>query len=61
MSVAAILQALSLPPEVRVDRRVAKKLLMEQGAPTAADKRIIQEGVDEMHWVAALKPMNIGV
>ncbi|MBF0340765.1 MAG: DUF4391 domain-containing protein [Magnetococcales bacterium] len=61
MSVAAILQALSLPPEVRVDRRVAKKMLMEHGAPTAADKRIIQEGVDEMHWVAALKPMNIGV
>ncbi len=54
-------QALSLPPEVRVDRRVAKKLLLEQGAPTAADKRIIQDGVDDLHWIAALKPTNIGV
>ncbi|MBF0213799.1 MAG: DUF4391 domain-containing protein [Magnetococcales bacterium] len=61
MSVAAILQALSLPPEVRVDKRVAKKLLLEQGAPTAADKRIIQDGVDDLHWIAALKPTNIGV
>ncbi|MEO5365762.1 MAG: DUF4391 domain-containing protein [Magnetococcus sp. WYHC-3] len=61
VSVAAILQALSLPPEVRVDKRVAKKLLLEQGAPTAADKRIIQDGVDDLHWSAALKPTNIGV
>jgi hypothetical protein len=44
-----------------VDRRVAKKLLLEQGAPTAADKRIIQDGVDDLHWIAALKPTNIGV
>lgn len=61
MSVSPLLEALSLPPEVRVDRRVAKKLLLEQGAPTAADKRIIQDGVDDLHWVAALKPTNIGV
>ncbi|MBF0127283.1 MAG: DUF4391 domain-containing protein [Magnetococcales bacterium] len=60
MSRIALLEALSLPPEVRVDRRVAKKML-EQGANTAADKRIIQDGVDDLHWIAALKPTNIGV
>ena len=38
-----------------------KKLLVEQGAPTAADKRQIQDGIEEMIWVAALKPTNIGV
>ncbi|MBF0111018.1 MAG: DUF4391 domain-containing protein [Magnetococcales bacterium] len=61
MSGGALLEALSLPPEVRVDRRVAKKLLLEQGAPTVADKRIIQDGVEDLHWIAALKPTNIGV
>ena len=30
-------------------------------APTAADKRTIQDGIEEIVWVAALKPTNIGV
>jgi len=34
---------------------------VEQGAPTAADKRRIMDGIEELHWVAALKPTNIGV
>src|SRR5581483_273336 len=51
----------ALPDESRVNRRVPKKLLTEQGAPTAADKRQIQDGVDEIVWAAALKPTNIGV
>ena len=38
-----------------------KKLLLEQGVPTAADKRQIQDGLEELRWVAALKPSNIGV
>ena len=38
-----------------------KKLLLEQGAPTASDKRQIQDGIEELLWVAALKPNNIGV
>jgi hypothetical protein len=61
MSVAALIDALTLPPDARVDQRVPKKLLLEQGAPTAADKRYLQDGVEEMVWVAALKPTNIGV
>ena len=32
-----IIAALALPPEARVDQRVPKKLLVENGAPTAAD------------------------
>jgi hypothetical protein len=35
--------------------------MLEQGAPTAADKRLIQDGIEELFWVAALKPTNIGV
>ncbi len=56
-----VIAALALPAEARVDQRVPKKLLMEQGAPTAADKRQIQDGIEELRWVAALKPSNIGV
>ena len=61
MSFAPVINALAIPPEARVDQRVPKKLLLEQGAPTAADKRQIQDGIEEMTWVAALKPTNIAV
>ena len=61
MKVAALLDALDLPPNARVGQRVPKKLLLEQGAPTAADRRLIQEGIEELFWVAALKPANCGV
>lgn len=56
-----IIAALDLPPEARVDQRVPKKLLVENGAPTAADKRQINEGIEELLWLAALKPTTIGV
>lgn len=38
-----------------------KKLLLENGAPIAADKRLINDGVEELIWLAALKPTTIGV
>jgi len=61
MSVADLIAALDLPPGCRVDQRVPKKLLLENGAPTAADRRKINEGIEEVHWLAALKPTTIGV
>jgi len=61
MSVSRLLSHLALPPESRVDQRVPKKLLLEQGLPTAADKRAVQDGVEELLWVAALKPETVGV
>lgn len=61
MIFAPIINALALPPDARVDQRVPKKLLLDQGVPTAADKRQIQDGIEEIHWIAALKPTNIGV
>jgi len=36
-------------------------MLHEHGAPTAADKRQINEGIEQLVWVAALKPTTIGV
>jgi hypothetical protein len=61
MTAAALIDELALPPDSRVDQRVPKKLLAEQGAPTPADKRAIQDGIEELFWVAALKPSTIGV
>jgi hypothetical protein len=61
MSFAPVINALALPPDAHVHKRVPKKLLTEQGAPTAADKRQIQDGIEELLWVAALKPTNIAV
>ena len=55
------LAALGLPDEALVDRRVPKSLLIDNGAPTAADRRRIREGIEELRWVAALKPTTIGV
>lgn len=60
-SVLIIVNALGLPPRARVDARVPKKLLIEQSAPTAADKRAIQDGINELQWFAACKPTTIGV
>lgn len=61
MRAADILDALQLPAACLVGRRVPKKLLADEGAPTAGDKRQIQDGVEELSWIAALKPTNVGV
>ena len=61
MTFGPVIAALALPDDARVDQRVPKKLMLEQGAPTAADKRVIQDGIEELFWVAALKPTNAGV
>lgn len=56
-----LIAALELPASCRVDQRIPKKLLVENVAPTAADKRNINEGIEEIQWLAALKPNTIGV
>lgn len=56
-----MIAALNLPPAARVDQRVPKKLLLENGAPTAADRRLISEGIEAVQWLAALKPTTCGV
>lgn len=56
-----LIAALELPASSRVDQRIPKKLLVENGAPTAVDKRNINEGIEEIQWVASLKSSTIGV
>ena len=61
MTTDVLLSALDLPPAARVDRRVPKTMLVEHGAPTPADRRQVNEAVEALVWVAALKPGTIGV
>ncbi len=61
MTVEDLIHALDLPESTRLKQRVPKKLLAEQGVATAADKRQIQDGVNDIFWLAALKPHLIGV
>lgn len=56
-----VVSALSLPDNAHVAQRVPKKLLLENGAAAAADKRLIMEAIEEIQWIAALKPHTIGV
>lgn len=61
MKASLLLDALDLPASAMVGKRVPKSMLHEHGAPTAADKRQINEGIEQLVWVAALKPTTIGV
>lgn len=61
MIVQELIAALALPASCRVDQRVPKKMLVENGAPTATDKRILNDVIEEILWIAALKPTTVGV
>ena len=61
LSAQTLIHALRLPEGCRVDQRVPKKLLLENGAATAADKRLITEAIEEIQWIAVLKPNTISV
>ncbi len=60
MTAEWLIHALALPPEAHVDQRIPKKLFQEHGAPTATDRRLLHEGIEEAHWIAALKPATVG-
>lgn len=61
MTVADVVAALELPSSAMVNQRVAKQMLADNAAATAADKRSILDDIDEIQWYAALKPSIIGV
>ncbi|HEX7635769.1 MAG TPA: DUF4391 domain-containing protein [Noviherbaspirillum sp.] len=58
---ADLIAALGLPPAAMVNQRVPKKMLAENGASTVADRKLIQDHIEEITWVAALKPASAGV
>ena len=59
--VDSLIAALGLPASCRVDQRVPKKMLIEHGAPTAPDKRLLNDHIESVQWLAALKPHTVGV
>lgn len=61
MNAVQIVSALDLPAQAQVEQRIPKRLVSENGAPTAADKRAISDSIEELWWLAALKPTTIGV
>lgn len=61
MTIEELVNAIELPLTARIDKRIPKKLLMEQVAVTVADRRLIQESVDELLWLGALKPSTVGI
>jgi len=56
-----LLAALALPPDALIDRCVPKTLLLGNGAFAAGDRRRIQEGIEELRWLAVLKPLTVGI
>ncbi len=58
---SSIIDSLGLPAGSRVNQRVPKKQFLENGVPTATDRRAIQDGIEEVLWIAALKPNAIGI
>lgn len=61
MTLDTLISALALPASCRVDQRVPKKMLAEHGAPTAADRRLLTDGIEELQWIAALKPGTVAI
>jgi len=57
----AFVAALDLPSNAMVNQRIPKTLLIKNSSPTPADKRRINEGIEEMKWLAALKPASSAV
>lgn len=65
LSSEQFISALRLPAEATVGQRIPKKMLAEnlatRGVATSADRKLLQEHIEEMVWVAALKPTNVGI
>lgn len=61
MNPADVLTALHLPLTALADQRIPKKLLLENGTPTSADKRLIEAHTAELRWDAVLRPDTVAI
>lgn len=61
MTADDLFKALQLPEATHVHQRVPKKMLAEHAAATPNDRRTIQDQVEEIVWLASLKPHLVGV
>lgn len=61
MRAGAVLDHLRLPAVALAGQRIPKRLLLEHGTPTAADKRLIEAHVEGLHWDAVLRPDTVAI
>lgn len=61
MTIAEAFAAFGIPENARVNQRIPKKYFLESVVVGGADKKLIQNGIEEMLWLAVLKPTNVGV
>jgi len=61
MSTQDAISAFRIPLNARVDKRIPKKTLVDNAHLNASEKKLVFDFVEEMQWVAALKPSNIAV
>ncbi len=61
MTSEELLASLQLPSSAHVGKRVPKKFLLDAGVPTSADKRYVNQGIEELSWEAVLKPTTVGL
>jgi len=60
-SEAWLVEILGLPSEVLVSQKIPKKTLMEVAAGGRGGRKLVQDLVSELRWVASLQPSNIGL
>ncbi|MER6359430.1 DUF4391 domain-containing protein [Kitasatospora sp. NPDC001527] len=56
-----VIDALRLPADCSVDVRVPKTQLQAHSDFSAADRRLLQDGVDTLRWAAAVRPDAVGI
>ncbi|MCH9647782.1 MAG: DUF4391 domain-containing protein [Deltaproteobacteria bacterium] len=61
MSVEAFFDRLGLPEASRVDKRIFKRMVLDHGKLTAADKKALSDDVSKLTWKYALKADTVQV
>jgi len=56
-----VLSALDIPADAITNLRIPKTLLVKNSAAIQTDKRLINEGIEEIRWLSALKAGTISV
>ncbi|MGW3556414.1 DUF4391 domain-containing protein [Streptomyces sp. NPDC000963] len=56
-----MVDALRLPADCAVGVRVPKTQLQAHSDFSAADRRLLQDGLDTLHWAAAIRPDVVGI
>jgi len=56
-----VVRALGLPPAAFINQRIPKKMLIENAVTTAAEKKLINQHIDELKWTAVIKPASVGI